>query len=76
MTYGVYYDGILITTIENVNEIQLNDDHVVFYNQSNELIALVNKSRIEVIQRVENNPPHLQRLEARWGYRGEGNFFQ
>jgi hypothetical protein len=57
MTYGVYYDGILITTIENVNEIQLNDDHVVFYNQSNELIALVNKSRIEVIQRVENNPP-------------------
>lgn len=75
MTYGVYYDGILITTIENVNEIQLNDDHVVFYNQSNELIALVNKSRIEVIQRVENTP-HLQRLEARWGYRGEGNFFQ
>lgn len=75
MTYGVYYDGILITTIENVNEIQLNDDHVVFYNQSNELIALVNKSRIEVIQRVENTP-HLQRLEARWGHRGEGNFFQ
>jgi hypothetical protein len=53
MTYGVYYDGMLIATIENVYEIQLNDDHVVFYNQSNELIALVNKSKFEVIQRVE-----------------------